>query len=176
MAGMLGGGAASVTGVGTVPGVLAVAGSAALVAGGIANVMTGAGRLGQALSMSSGSGSSGPNAAAPVAAGGAKATAGQGFHSFPAFKRAMGPAGPGKNWHHVVEQTPANVAKFGPESLHNTQNVIRIETDIHRRISGYYSSKMPGTNMTIRQWLSTQSFDTQREFGMEVLRNFGGIP
>jgi hypothetical protein len=176
MAGMLGGGAASGTGVGTVPGVLAVAGSAALVAGGIANVMTGAGRLGQALSMSSGSGSSGPNAAAPVAAGGAKATAGQGFHSFPAFKRAMGPAGPGKNWHHVVEQTPANVAKFGPESLHNTQNVIRIETDIHRRISGYYSSKMPGTNMTIRQWLSTQSFDTQREFGMEVLRNFGGIP
>jgi hypothetical protein len=60
MAGMLGGGAASVTGVGTVPGVLAVAGSAALVAGGIANVMTGAERLGQALSMSSGSGSSGP--------------------------------------------------------------------------------------------------------------------
>jgi len=60
MAGMLGGGAASVTGVGTVPGVLAVAGSAALVAGGMANVMTGAERLGQALSMSSGSGSSGP--------------------------------------------------------------------------------------------------------------------
>jgi hypothetical protein len=36
------------------------------VAGGIANVMTGAERLGQALSMSSGSGSSGSNVAAPV--------------------------------------------------------------------------------------------------------------
>jgi len=61
MAGMLGGGAASTTGVFTVPGVLAVVGSAALVAGGVANVKVGAERLGQALSMSSGSGSSGPH-------------------------------------------------------------------------------------------------------------------
>jgi RHS repeat-associated protein len=60
VAGMLGGGAASGTGVLTLPGVAAVVGSAALTAGGIANVMTGAERLGQALSMSSGSGSSGP--------------------------------------------------------------------------------------------------------------------
>jgi hypothetical protein len=61
MAGMLGGGAASTTGVFTVPGVLVVVGSAALVAGGVANVKVGAERLGQALSMSSGSGSSGPH-------------------------------------------------------------------------------------------------------------------
>jgi hypothetical protein len=66
MAGMLGGGAASGTGVLTLPGILAVAGSATLVAGGIANVMTGAERLGQALSMSSGSGSSGPQGTAPA--------------------------------------------------------------------------------------------------------------
>ena len=121
MAGILGGGTAATTGVLTVPGVLAVAGSAALVAGGVANVYAGAERLGQALSMSSGSGSSGPNAAAPVAAGGAKVTGGQGYHSFSAFKRAMGPAGPGKSWHHIVEQTKGNVARFGPERLHNTQ-------------------------------------------------------
>jgi hypothetical protein len=51
---------AGVAGVLTLPGVAAVVGSAALVAGGIANVKSGAERLGQALSMSSGSGSSGP--------------------------------------------------------------------------------------------------------------------
>jgi hypothetical protein len=34
-----------------------------------------------------------------------------GIRGLSQFKRAMGP---GKNWHHVVEQTPANVAKFGP--------------------------------------------------------------
>ncbi|HZF50554.1 MAG TPA: hypothetical protein VE093_17975 [Polyangiaceae bacterium] len=44
----------------TLPGVAVVVGSAALVAGGIANVKAGAERLGQALAMSSGSGSSGP--------------------------------------------------------------------------------------------------------------------
>jgi RHS repeat-associated protein len=66
MAGMLGGGAASGTGVLTLPGVLVAVGSAALVAGGVANVKTGAERLGQALSMSSGSGSSGPQGTAPA--------------------------------------------------------------------------------------------------------------
>jgi hypothetical protein len=70
VAGMLGGGAASGTGVLTLPGVAAVVGSAALVAGGIANVKAGAERLGQALAMSSGSGSSGPPGKAPTAAGG----------------------------------------------------------------------------------------------------------
>jgi hypothetical protein len=61
MAGILGGGAASTTGVLTVPGVLVAVGSAALVTGGIANVKAGAERLANALSMSSGSGSSGPH-------------------------------------------------------------------------------------------------------------------
>jgi hypothetical protein len=172
---MLGGGAASGTGVLTLPGVLAVAGSAALAAGGIANVKAGAERLGQALAMSSGSGGSGPNAASPVAAGGAQATTGQGFHSFPAFKRAMGPAGPGKNWHHIVEQTKGNIAKFGPERLHNTQNIVRLDAAMHRQLSGFYSSirfHITGsTSLTVRQWLSTQSFEAQTVFGQRALNN-----
>jgi RHS repeat-associated protein len=61
VAGVMGGGAASGTGVLTLPGVGVVVGSAALAAGGIVNVKAGAERLGQALSMSSGSGS-GPKA------------------------------------------------------------------------------------------------------------------
>jgi hypothetical protein len=48
----------------------------------------------------------------------------QGYRSFRAFKRAMGPAGPGKAWHHIVEQTPSNLAKFGNETIHNTGNLI----------------------------------------------------
>jgi len=177
MAGMLGGGAASGTGVLTLPGVAAVVGSAALVAGGIANVKAGAERLGKALAMSSGSGGSGPNAASPVAAGGAKATAGQGFHSFSAFKRTMGRAGPGKNWHHIVEQTKGNIAKFGPETIHNTQNIIRLDAAVHKQVSAYYSRIRPFTGgQTIRQWLSTQSFEAQQQFGLQALRTFGGLP
>jgi hypothetical protein len=67
--GFVGGGAASGTGVLTLPGVAVLVGSAALAAGGVANVASGVDRLGKALSMSSGSGSSGPQAPAPAAGG-----------------------------------------------------------------------------------------------------------
>lgn len=99
------------------------------------------------------------------------------FRSFKSFKRAMGPAGEGKAWHHVVEQTPGNVKRFGPEALHNTENVKAIDTRVHDMISAYYSSKDPNLgNMVVRDWLRTRSYDEQREFGLMVLRRFGAIP
>jgi hypothetical protein len=99
------------------------------------------------------------------------------FPSFKALKRAMGPAGEGKNWHQFVEQTRANVARFGPEAVHNTTNVIIVDAQIHRQISAFYSSTRHFTEgMTVRQWLSKQSFEAQRLFGIEKLRDFGAIP
>jgi hypothetical protein len=101
-----------------------------------------------------------------------------GYRSFAAFKRAEGAAGTGLQWHHVVEQTPANVARFGAENIHNTANVVRVEVAVHRRISGYYSSIRPFTSgLTVRQWLSGQSLEAQREFGEQILRQFnaGGL-
>ncbi|RKG75536.1 hypothetical protein D7W79_20100 [Corallococcus exercitus] len=93
--------------------------------------------------------------------------------SFNGFKQAMGPAGAGKQWHHVVEQTPGNVERFGPHALHNTDNVIRLDARMHTRISGIVSSIRADLTrsytMTVRQWLSTQSFEEQRRFGMLVL-------
>ena len=95
-----------------------------------------------------------------------------GFKSFSSLKRALGPAGEGKQWHHIVEQS--QVGRFGPEAIHNVDNVVAIPTDIHRKISGFYSSKQPFTgDQTVRQWLSGQSFEQQRAFGEQVLRNFG---
>lgn len=102
---------------------------------------------------------------------------GRGFSSFDAFKRAMGPAGAGRNWHHIVEQTPGNVRRFGPQALHNTDNVIPLDEGIHRRISGLYSSiRAYSRGMTVRQWLSTQSFEAQRDFGLQILRDMGVTP
>jgi hypothetical protein len=99
------------------------------------------------------------------------------FRSFSEFKRAMGPAGPGKQWHHIVEQTPGNIERFGPEALHNTGNVIEIDKAIHERISGYFSSKREfAGGFTVRQWLSTQSFEAQHAFGVKTLRDYGVIP
>ncbi|NMO20654.1 hypothetical protein HPC49_12360 [Pyxidicoccus fallax] len=100
------------------------------------------------------------------------------FHawkSMSGFKYAMGAAGPGKQWHHIVEQTPGNVRRFGPEALHNTENVIPLDEALHTRVSAFYSSKQPellGTSsLTVRQWLSTQSYQAQREFGLLAIEN-----
>lgn len=105
---------------------------------------------------------------------------GQGFNSFSAFKRAFGPAGPGQAWHHIVEQTPGNIAKFGNQAVHNTGNLMKLPHGagtIHARVSGHYSSIQPFTNgQRVRQWLSTQSFQAQYDYGIQTLKNFGWTP
>jgi hypothetical protein len=99
------------------------------------------------------------------------------FKSMRDFKNAMGSAGIGKNWHHIVEQTPGNVERFGPEALHNTENVIAIDSNVHREISAFYSSKQETTgNMVVREWLRGKSYEEQRAFGLKILRDFGAIP
>lgn len=99
------------------------------------------------------------------------------FKSMRDFKNAMGSAGEGKNWHHIVEQTPGNIKRFGPEALHNTENVIAVDAEVHVKISAYYSSKQNiAGGMVVREWLRTKSYEEQREFGLKTLRRFGVIP
>lgn len=96
-----------------------------------------------------------------------------GFRSYSSFRYWHGPAGPGKEWHHIVEQTEANVAKFGAERVHNKSNVVALDKAIHDKITALYSSKAErwtsSTTLTVRQWLSTQSFEAQRQFGERIL-------
>jgi hypothetical protein len=120
-----------------------------------------------------------PTAVAMVARGtSAGGAAGSGFRSwgsFSGFRSAMGSAGEGKQWHHIVEQTPGNVERFGPHALHNTQNVIPLEKKLHTRVSALYSSirqNITGSDsLTVRQWLSTQSYEAQRKFGLRAIEN-----
>lgn len=102
------------------------------------------------------------------------------FSSFSAFKRAMGPAGPGQAWHHVIEQNASNVAKFGPEAIHNTGNLMKLPHgagSIHAKVSGFYSSKQPFTaGQTVRQWVGNQSYQQQYDFGIKTLNQFGWKP
>lgn len=101
-------------------------------------------------------------------------TTGQGFNSFSSFKRTLGPAGENAQWHHIVEQTPGNLNRFGAQTIHNTDNLVRVPTDIHRQISGFYSSKQPFTGgQTVRQWLGTQPIEAQQQFGRQVMQQFG---
>lgn len=78
----------------------------------------------------------------------------------------------------LVEQTPGNVARFGAEAIHNTGNLVTLPQgagSIHARISGLYSSIRPaitGSNtLTVRRWLSTQSFEAQAAFGRQAIEN-----
>ncbi|MEQ3221667.1 hypothetical protein AAA116_19950, partial [Butyricimonas virosa] len=97
--------------------------------------------------------------------------AGRGFHSFSAFKRAMGNAAEGNQWHHIVGQHADNVRKFGAESIHNTNNLVEIPKELHHKINGHYNSTRFGTQgLTVRDWLKTQSFEAQYEYGMDVLQ------
>ncbi|WP_158502267.1 hypothetical protein [Vitiosangium sp. GDMCC 1.1324] len=95
--------------------------------------------------------------------------------SYGGYRSAMGPAGKGKDWHHIVEQTPGNAKRFGGEALHNTENVTALDKALHTRISAFYSSKylrVTGSRtLTVRQWLSTQSYEAQRELGLLAIRN-----
>jgi hypothetical protein len=115
----------------------------------------------------------GAGATKPTAARGATKAAGQGFRSYSAFKQAMGPAGEGLSWHHIVEQTPGNISRFGPEVVHSTGNIMRLEAATHTRLSGFYSSiqeRFTGSStLRVRQWLATQSFEEQVAFGAQAL-------
>lgn len=110
----------------------------------------------------------------------AESVSGRGYQCFSAFKQTEGIAGEGQAWHHIVEQTPGNVERFGAETIHNTENLAQLPHGpgtIHNQISGFYSSKQPFTGgQTLRQWLSSQSFEEQATFGRNVIQQFGGKP
>jgi hypothetical protein len=109
------------------------------------------------------------------AAAGVGAVGFRSWGSFSGLKSALGPAGGGKQWHHIVEQTPGNVERFGPHALHNTQNVIPLDKGIHTELSRLYSSIRPeittSRTLTVRQWLSTQTYEAQRAFGLRAIEN-----
>ena len=73
-----------------------------------------------------------------------------------------------------MEQTPGNVNRFGGEALQNTENVIALDKALHGKVSAFYSSVQWGitkSGLTVRQWLSLQSYEAQREFGLRAIAN-----
>ncbi len=105
---------------------------------------------------------------------------GQGFKTFSEFKKAVGTAGTGQAWHHIVGQTTSNLRRFGAQAIHNTGNLVRLphgKGSIHQEISNFYSSVQPeltgASDITVREWIGTQSFEEQQDFGIRVIRAFG---
>ncbi len=88
-------------------------------------------------------------------------------------RSTAGSAGPNSQWHHVVEQNPTNLARFGPGPIQNTGNIINLDTTVHRSISAYYSSIDPAvsSSMTVRSWVSAQPYAVQQQFGLDAVRS-----
>lgn len=98
----------------------------------------------------------------------------KGFSSYRKFKKAYGKAGDGMEWHHIVEQRSANISQFGAERIHNIDNIVALPTDVHRKISGHYSSIQPESeHMRVRDWLNGKSFEFQYDYGLQLLKKYG---
>lgn len=99
------------------------------------------------------------------------------YESFRDFKKGEGPAGDGKEWHHIVEQSQIKKSGFSPQQIHNTNNITAIDNATHAKISGYYNTKTFDYTggLSVRDWLAGQSYESQYDFGMEILRIFGVI-
>ena len=96
-----------------------------------------------------------------------------GFIAFKKLKDYLGPADLDKHWHHIVEQSQIQ-KRIWSKQIHNTNNIIQVDKDVHAKITGYYNSKQPFTNgLTIREWLIDKSFDEQYEFGINILEKLG---
>ncbi len=99
----------------------------------------------------------------------------QSFNSFKTLKRALGPAGDGRVYHHIVEQRKTNVARFGAQAIHNTANVVNVPREVNVRLNALYSSKRPditgSTTLRVREWLNTKSYADHQAFGLRALEN-----
>lgn len=97
----------------------------------------------------------------------------RGYKSFNAFKNAVGSADPsGQNlrqWHHVVEQNPTNVARFGQEAIQNGKNLVNIPTGVHQQITATYNRLLPSGGR-FRDYVNTLSYEEQTKVGQEVLK------
>jgi RHS repeat-associated protein len=96
--------------------------------------------------------------------------ASRGFKSFEDLKKFLGSPGEGNVWHHIVEQS--KVDKFGAHAIHNVDNVIAIPDKLNSDLNALYSSIRPditGSNMTVRDWLSTKSLQQNYDFGVAAL-------
>jgi hypothetical protein len=59
---------------------------------------------------------------------------------------------------------------------HNTENIIPLDKALHSDVSAFYSlirRDITGSPLTVRQWLSMQSYEDQRDFGLLAIKNIG---
>ena len=108
----------------------------------------------------------------------------QSFSSFSGFKKIspaiealikmFGNADRGNEYHHIVEQGGRNDTTLPAEQLQSTKNIIPLPRLLHELVSAEYSEKSDqDSTKTVREWLQTQSYDKQWDYGVKTLRDLG---
>ena len=101
---------------------------------------------------------------------------GAGYSTYNAVRNALGSPGAGNQWHHIVEQSQILRSGFSSFMVNNSNNLIVVSQKTHQQISSLYSSQQYySEGMTVRGWLTGQSFQQQYEFGIQILRQFGAF-
>lgn len=84
------------------------------------------------------------------------------------LRRYLGPAGPGYEWHHIVEKRLAGQFPF--DLIHNTDNIIRLPLEIHRRVAAAMSSGDPRHGGIVRRfWMQKLSYEEQYNLGIDLI-------
>ncbi|GAB1581445.1 hypothetical protein [Phyllobacterium phragmitis] len=87
------------------------------------------------------------------------------------LRQHLGPAGPGREWHHIVEKRLADKGIFPPEQIHSTDNIINLPVEVHRRISAKMSQIAPNANgRVLRSVVEEMPFEDQYNFGLRLIK------
>ena len=87
------------------------------------------------------------------------------------MSKYFGSAGDGSQYHHLVTQGGANADTEMPQ-LQSTENIFMLQTLLHEVVSEEYLKPAPdNSNLTLYQWLQTQPYEIQREYGLKILRD-----
>ncbi|MGE0501419.1 MAG: hypothetical protein AB7I79_07095 [Rhizobiaceae bacterium] len=103
------------------------------------------------------------------------------FRSEAELRRYLGPAGAGREWHHIVEKRMAGREGFPAELIHSTDNIINLPVEVHRQISARMSTRDKAYQNNVRRFgMETRTFAEQYDAGLDLaertLREFGYDP
>lgn len=91
------------------------------------------------------------------------------FNSEEELRRFLGPAGPGREWHHMVEKQLAGW-RFPNEVIHSTDNIINLPVEVHRRINAAMQWKAGRPDgRSRREWIEDLNFGDQYNLGLGLI-------
>lgn len=92
------------------------------------------------------------------------------FSKYSELKKYLGPAGPDRVWHHIVEQRLTGTL-FPAGMIHNTDNVVNVPAVINQLVGDKMSRRGPEYGGRVRRFaIGEMSFEDQYNIGIKLLR------